>query len=163
MLFQGWLMASLLFLWLVESYHVIRILASVWSKMIDGFANMSRHPRLCPVWHLKQRLGWPQGGTFSCKFRNMLKNFHAQVKVLSPKTKSKIQVQGLKFKKRDWDWGGHYDPTGHPPPITFLTWNVNLVMGKDHPWPSLTSLDLPWPPVTFHDLLWPSMTFYHLL
>ena len=44
---------------------------------------------------------------------------------------------------------------GHPPqpPITFLTWNVNLVMGKDHSWPSLT----------FHDLLWPSMTFYRLL
>ena len=54
--------------------------------------------------------------------------------------------------------------THHPnPPITFLTWNVNPVMGKDHPWPSLTLLDLPWPSMTFHDLLWPSMTFYHLL
>ena len=82
----------------------------------------------------------------------------SQIQVPKPGPKSQIQSP----EERDWDWGWHYNPTSHPH-ITFLTWNVNLVMGKDHPWPSLTFLDLPWPSMTFHDLLWPSMTFYHLL
>ena len=80
-------------------------------------------------------------------------------------TKSQIQVLNIspKFKvqspeERDWNWGWHYNPTGHHhhhhhPPLTFLTWNVNLVMGKDHP-----CHDLPWPSLTFHDLLWPFIT-----
>ena len=74
--------------------------------------------------------------------------------VPNPSPKSNIQSQ----EEREWDWGWQYNLTGHQhhpthPPITLLTRNVNLVMGKDHPWPSLTCLDLPWP----------SMTFYHLL
>ena len=91
----------------------------------------------------------------------------SQIKLLNPSSKSKSKIQSP--KEREWDWGWHYNPTGHPPPtinhppLTFLTWNVNLVMGKDHPWPSLTFLDLPWPSLTFHGLHWPSMTFYDLL
>ena len=77
----------------------------------------------------------------------------------SPKSRSQIQVPNLSPKSKVQRKG---PGTGAdtlilqattPPPITFLTGNVNLVMGKDLPWPSLT----------FHDLLCSYMTFYHLL
>ena len=67
----------------------------------------------------------------------------SQIQVLnpSPKSRSKIQVQNPKSKvqspeEREWDWGLHYNPTGHQPthlPITFHTQNVNIMMGKDLP------------------------------
>ena len=72
--------------------------------------------------------------------------------VQNPSPKSNIQSQ----EEREWDWGWQYNLTGHQhhpthPPITLLTRNVNLVMGKDLPWPSLTFLDLPsWPSMTSH-------------
>ena len=102
--------------------------------------------------------------------------------MLIVKPKSQTQVPNPKSKVQRKRTGTGADTIilqetnpPHPttPPITFLTWNVNPVMGKDHPWPSLTFLDLPWPSLTFHDLpwlsmtshdlLWPSMTFYHFL
>ena len=56
-----------------------------------------------------------------------------------------------------------------PPHITFLTWNVNPGMGKDHPWPLLTtnnfshtkcqSIDEKRKSMTFLDLPWPFITF----
>ena len=61
--------------------------------------------------------------------------------VLRPKSKSQIQVPNPKSKvQRKGDGTGADN-------IILQAWNVNPVMGKDHPWPSLT----------FHDLLWPSM------
>ena len=86
----------------------------------------------------------------------------------SHKSRSQIQVQIPKSKVQRKRNGTGADniiqqattqPTTHPP-LTFLTWNVNLVMGKDHPWPSLTFFDLTWPSKFFYDLLrspWPSM------
>ena len=60
-----------------------------------------------------------------------------------------IQVPNLKSKVKRKGTGTGADTiilqatttTTHPPHITFLTWNVNLVMGKDHPWPSLTNTE----------------------
>ena len=46
----------------------------------------------------------------------------SQLGIVKPKSKSQIQVPNLspKFKvqspeERDWDWGWHYNPTGHHP------------------------------------------------
>ena len=83
----------------------------------------------------------------------------------SPKSKSQIRVPNPKSKVQRKGPGTGADTiilqatTPLHPPITVLTWNVNPVMGKDHPWPSLTFLDLPWPSMTFYDLLWPFITF----
>ena len=84
----------------------------------------------------------------------------------SPKSRSQIQVPNPKSKVQRKRNGTGADniilqaTTTTTTPLTFLTWNVNLVMGKDHPWPSLTFFDLTWPSKFFYDLLrppWPSM------
>ena len=85
-----------------------------------------------------------------------------EVPNLGPKSRSQIQVPNPKSKVQRKGTGTGADniilqATTHPP-ITFLTWNVNPVMGKDHRWPSFTFLDLTWPSMTFYDLLSPSKT-----
>ena len=89
-----------------------------------------------------------------------------------PKSRSQIQVPNPKSKVQRKGTGTGADTiilqattTTHHLPITFPTWNVNLEMGKAHPWPSLTFLDHQWPSMTFYDLLSPSKTsiLYYLL
>ena len=65
--------------------------------------------------------------------------WYCQAQGLSPKSKSKVQ-------RAEADTIIHH----HTPPIAFLIWIANLVMGKDHPWPS-------WPSMIFYDFTWPSM------
>ena len=53
----------------------------------------------------------------------------------SPKSKSKIQVQNPKSKVQRKGTGTGADTiilqATNTPPIPFLTWNVNIVLGKD--------------------------------
>ena len=95
-------------------------------------------------------------GFFSCR-----KNCQAQVQsqVQVPNPKSKVQRKGTGTGADTIILQATHTPTHPPPHITFLTWNVNLVMGKELPWPWLTFLDLPWPSMAFHDLPWSFITF----
>ena len=58
-----------------------------------------------------------------------------------------LKIVPKKLGSMVFQWHGLYVCQCLPtttPPITFLTWNFNLVMGKELPWPWLTFLDLPW-------------------
>ena len=85
------------------------------------------------------------------KFVNFYWQAQVQSQIQVPNPKSKVQRKGNGTGADNIILQATTPP--HPL-ITFLTWNVNLVMGKDHPWPSLTFHDLPWPSMTFYLLLW---------
>ena len=78
---------------------------------------------------------------------------------MSSSSRVKIQVQvkiSFKERERERERGRlgtsnqeHYNPTGHPPPITFLTSFTHIVLRKDLPLPSKTYHDLPWSSTTF--------------